>query len=73
MRSNRLNLEHGVMLERDTIAVWLEVEVSQKNITRYLATKEQLSIFQNHVKLYIVRLLGYSVVILFKSFYVDHI
>ena len=61
------------MLERDTIAVWLEVEVSQKNITRYLATKEQLSIFQNHVKLCIVQLLGYSVVILFKSFYVDHI
>ena len=28
---------------------WVEVEVSQTNITRYLASKEQLSIFQNHV------------------------
>ena len=28
---------------------WLEVEVSQEKLTRYLASKEQLSIFQNSV------------------------
>ena len=28
---------------------WLEVEVSQEKLTRYLASKEQLSIFQNPV------------------------
>ena len=52
MRSNRLKFEHDLNLEHDTTAVWnlaVEVEVSQKNIARYLASKEQLSIFQNHV------------------------
>ena len=48
MRSNRLNLEHGLNLEHYTIAVEVEV-VSQKNITRYFASKKQLSISQNHV------------------------
>ena len=41
-----------------------------KSSTRYLASKEQLSIFQNHVN---GTLFGCSVAVLFKSFYVDHI
>ena len=42
---------------------WLEVEVSQKNIARYLASKEQLSIFQIMLMVHwsVVGLLGVTV------------
>ena len=70
LRSKKLYLEHDLNLEHGTITVWNLAQIwsISKEYKSFSCKERAVKHFPKSFWWYIVRFLGYSVVILFKSF-----